>query len=146
MPPRPEPYPNPNPNPNPNQEAGRAAEEQHLRRVEISAQLESAEREQKKAAKQQREEVRSQLRAELERAARKAAATEAAAARREYERVHQVTTASWHTPPPEEVSEAQVSAAVARLAEADACGGVVTTMSLAALTQAGRYRGDIGEI
>ena len=47
-----------------------------------------------------------------------------------------MTTASWHTPPPEEVSEAQVSAAVARLAEADACGGVVTTMSLAALTQA----------
>ena len=47
-----------------------------------------------------------------------------------------MTTASWHTPPPEEVTEAQVSAAVARLAEADACGGVVTTMSLAALTQA----------
>jgi hypothetical protein len=31
---------------------------------------------------------------------------------------------------------AGLSAAVARLAEADACGGVVTTMSLAALTQA----------
>ena len=38
------------------------------------------------------EEVRSQLRAELERAAREAAATEAVAARREYEKLHQVVT------------------------------------------------------
>ena len=80
--------------------------------------------------------MRSKLRAELERVARKRAAAEAAAARREFEKANQVTTASWHTPPPEEVTEAQVSAAVARLAEADACGGVVATMSLAALTQA----------
>ena len=80
--------------------------------------------------------MRSKLRAELERVARKRAAAEAVAARREFEKANQVTTASWHTPPPEEVTEAQVSAAVARLAEADACGGVVATMSLAALTQA----------